>query len=50
VNPSARDREPGTCFGTYKSTGDIVETTESSQTMQYAGVLRIDGCRNTMSF
>jgi hypothetical protein len=40
----------GTCFGTFKTKRDVIYTTESEQRTEYAGVVRIDGCRKSRRF
>lgn len=40
----------GRCFGSFDFDRDVIETTETSQTVRYSGTVRIDRCIRTTRF
>lgn len=45
-----KGKNPGSCSGTFQVERNVIETTPTSQTVQYGGSLRLTGCKGVKKF
>jgi len=45
-----KDKVPGTCTGTFEVDRNVIETTETDQTVQYSGTVRLTRCEGVKKF